>query len=169
MKNINPLSVAIMNLSNEVNIGGLIRTANSAALKEVIIIGRNRWNKGAATGAQFNTKVVKIRTSDEFIEHCQKNKYNIVSVEIGNDSKNIFDFEYPKNTVLVIGNGGKGIPENIIKNSFDCVYIPQFGDVECLNAAIAGSIAIYDWIRKNNIIEENKMNERKFGESGKKE
>ena len=36
----NNLAVAVMNFANETNVGGLVRTANAAALKEVVIVGR---------------------------------------------------------------------------------------------------------------------------------
>jgi tRNA G18 (ribose-2'-O)-methylase SpoU len=158
----NNLAVAVMNLMNESNVGGLVRTANAAALREVVIVGRKKWNKGAATRAHSKIKVVKMRTSDEFVDYCKKNNYNIVSVEIGGDSNNIFEYEYPENTMLVIGNEGTGVPQKILDNSVSRVYIPQYGGVECLNAAIAGSIAIYDWIRKNNSCVELNTTERKF-------
>jgi len=158
----NNLAIAVMNLENETNVGGLIRTANAAALKEVVIVGRKKWNKGAATGAHSNIKVVRIRTSDEFVDYCKQNNYNIISVEIGKNSKNIFDYEYPENPMLIIGNEGTGVPKKILDNSVAEVYIPQYGHVECLNAAVSGSIAIYDWIRKNCKLEENGIIEHKF-------
>lgn len=158
----NNLAIAIMNFENETNVGGLVRTANAAALKEVVIVGRKKWNKGAATGAHSKIKIVKMRTSEEFVDYCRKNNYNIVSVEIGEDSNNIFEYEYPKDTILVIGNEGTGVPKKILDSSFSRVYIPQYGRVECLNAAVAGSIAIYDWIRKNNSCIESDIIRRKF-------
>jgi len=158
----NNLAVAVMNFANETNVGGLVRTANAAALKEVVIVGRKKWNKGAATGAHSKIKVVKMRTSEEFVDYCRKRSYNIVSVEIGEDSNNIFEYKYPENTMLVIGNEGTGVPKKILDNSVSRVYIPQYGGVECLNASIAGSIAIYDWVRKNNSCFELNTIERKF-------
>lgn len=158
----NNLAVAVMNFANETNVGGLVRTASAAALKEIVIVGRKKWNKGAATGAHSRIKVIKMRTSDEFVGYCRENNYNIVSVEIGEDSNNIFEYKYPENTMLVIGNEGTGVPKKILDNSVSRVYIPQYGGVECLNASIAGSIAIYDWVRKNNSCFELNTIERKF-------
>ncbi|MBS3086883.1 hypothetical protein J4422_04240 [Candidatus Pacearchaeota archaeon] len=154
MKRTNDLSVAIMNFNNESNVGGLIRTANAAGLKEVVIVGRKKWNIGAATGAQSLTKIVRMPTTEEFLYYCKDGGYNLVSVEIGEDSSNIFYYSYPENPILVIGNEGTGVPLRILEASKGIVYIPQFGEVECLNAATSGSIAIYDWIRKNNALEE---------------
>ena len=64
--------------------------------------------------------------------------------------------------MLVIGNEGTGVPQKILENSVERVYIPQYGDVECLNAAVAGSIVIYDWIKKNNSCKELDTIDRKF-------
>lgn len=158
----NNLAVAVMNFSNETNVGGLVRTASAAALKEIVIVGRKKWNKGAATGAHSRIKIIKMRTSDEFVDYCREHSYNIVSVEIGESSNNIFEYKYPENTMLVIGNEGTGVSKKILDNSVSRVYIPQYGGVECLNASIAGSIAIYDWIRKNNSCVELNTIERKF-------
>ena len=70
MRKTNELAIAIMNFGNEINVGGLIRTANAAGLREVVIVGRKKWNKGAATGAHSLTKIVKMRTTDEFLDYC---------------------------------------------------------------------------------------------------
>lgn len=64
--------------------------------------------------------------------------------------------------MLVIGNEGTGVPQKIVENSVDRIYLPQYGDVECLNAAADGSIAIYEWVRKNNSCEELDTLDRKF-------
>ena len=158
----NKLRVAIINLSNDTNVGGLIRTSDAACVEEVIIVGRRKWNKSASTGSHLNLNIIKMRSDEEFIEYCTQKKYNIISVEIGEKSQNIFDFKYPKDTILVIGNEGSGVSKKILENSYAKVYIPQYGDVECLNAAIAGSIAIYDFVRKNSNLKENIQVGQKF-------
>ena len=56
----NDLAVAVMNFMNGSNVGGLIRTAGAADIKEVIVVGRKKWNTGAATGAQSKIKVVPL-------------------------------------------------------------------------------------------------------------
>ena len=62
----------------------------------------------------------------------------------------------------VIGNEGIGVPQKILENSVGKIYIPQYGDVECLNTAVEGSIAVYEWVRKNNSCEELNTIDRKF-------
>ena len=153
----NPLSypnhhnfaVAVMHFQKDFNVANIIRTANTAAVKELIIVGRKRWVKSPSTGAQYFTKIHHFSTIDKFLEFVKFNNYNIVSVEINRDSENIFLCEYPSNTLLVIGGEGQGVPEKILENSKKILSIPQYGQIECLNAATAAGVAIYDWIRKN--------------------
>ena len=156
------LSIAILNLENDMNIGGIVRTANAAGVHEIMIIGRKKWNKATATGTHRRARIKKMRTADEFIEFCKINDYKIVSLEITENSKNVFDFVYPKKTMLVIGNEGIGINEKIISNSDSIIRIPQYGDVECLNASVSAGIAIYDWVRKNQISYEKNISGQKY-------
>jgi len=142
------LSVAILNLQNELNVGSIVRTSNAAGVDEIIIIGRKKWNKSAATGSQHKSALRNMRTTDEFLDYCNKNNYSLVCLEISKVSQNIFDFVYPEKTMLIVGNEGTGIPEKILNRASSVVQIPQFGDVECMNAAASASIAIYDWVRK---------------------
>ena len=143
------LAVAVLNFEKEFNVGGVIRTANAAAVREVIIVGRKNWNKSAATGAHTRTKIYHIPTIDEFLVHVISCGYSIVSLEIDERAEDIFSCQYSPNPIIVIGNEGKGIPEKILEKSSKIIRIPQFGQVECLNAAASAAIAIYDWIRKN--------------------
>ena len=156
------LSIAILNLQNELNVGSIIRTANAAGVESILIVGRKRWNKSAATGAQFKTPLMNLKTTEELINYCKDNDYSIVSLEISKDSENIFDFTYPNKTMLVVGNEGQGVPEIILNASTSVIKIPQFGEVECMNAASSASIAIYDWVRKEQANPENDISGSKF-------
>ncbi len=156
------LAIAILNLQNDFNIGSIIRTANAASVKEILLVGRKRWNKSAATGAHCLTPLTNIRTSEDLIGYCLDNGYAMVCLEIGKGSKDIFSYPYPEKTMLVVGNEGAGIPEVIMGASQGIIQIPQYGQVECLNAAASASIAIYDWVRKEQTGPENLVAGHKF-------
>ena len=156
------IAIAILNLQKELNVGSIIRTANAASVDEVLIIGRKKWNKSAATGAHHKTPVRRIKTTEEFFEYCNKNGFSIVSLEIGKESENIFDYEYPEKTMLVVGNEGSGIPDSVLSASKGLIQIPQYGEIECLNAAVSASIAIYDWVKKEQRKPERKIKAHKF-------
>ncbi len=149
MRRINELAIAAMNFDKEINIGGLIRTANAAGVKEVVIVGRKDWSRAAATKGHGMTLVRNTPTIEEFLEYSATQDYSLVSLENTSTATKIFEYTYPKNPLIIFGNEGRGIPSKILDRSAGIIYIPQFGEVSCLNVVAAGSIAIYDWIRKN--------------------
>jgi TrmH family RNA methyltransferase len=51
-------------------------------------------------------------------------------------------------TALLVGNEGSGLPEAWIAQADARVTIPFTGAVESLNAAIAGSVLLYDAMRQ---------------------
>ena len=55
------------------------------------------------------------------------------------------------NTLLVIGSEAHGIPKEWIEKCDDTLTLPMPGATESLNAAVAGSIALYVLNMKNSI------------------
>jgi 23S rRNA (guanosine2251-2'-O)-methyltransferase len=45
--------------------------------------------------------------------------------------------------VLVVGNEGSGLRDLVRKNCDDLMKLPMYGKIDSLNAATAGSIALY--------------------------
>jgi 23S rRNA (guanosine2251-2'-O)-methyltransferase len=50
--------------------------------------------------------------------------------------------------VLIVGSEGEGIHQLLRKKSDGLVRIPMFGQVASLNAAVAGSILLYEVLRQ---------------------
>ncbi len=44
---------------------------------------------------------------------------------------------------LVVGNEGEGLRKLVRKNCDEIMRLPQYGRIDSLNAAVAGSIALY--------------------------
>jgi 23S rRNA (guanosine2251-2'-O)-methyltransferase len=44
---------------------------------------------------------------------------------------------------LVVGNEGEGLRSLVRKNCDEIMCLPQYGQIDSLNAAVAGSIALY--------------------------
>ncbi|MBU3957398.1 hypothetical protein KKI19_03965 [Patescibacteria group bacterium] len=142
-------AVAVLNFEKEVNVGGVVRSANATAAREVIVVGRKDWDKSPATHAQVHTKIIHIVTVGDLLKYVQNENYSIVSVEISPGAENIFSCTYPPRPLFIFGNEGRGIPKEILDQSELVLRIPQFGQVECLNVASSAAIVMYDWIRKH--------------------
>ena len=56
--------------------------------------------------------------------------------------------DYTGKTVLLIGNEGNGLSEDLLASADGTVYIPMEGKVESLNAAMAAGILMYESARQ---------------------
>ena len=56
--------------------------------------------------------------------------------------------DYTKDIAFIIGNEAAGISKEVLDMVEDKVKIPMLGEVESLNAAVAGSILMYEAARQ---------------------
>lgn len=134
------------------NLGTIIRTAVAVGALGVIIV------KG--TVDLYNDKVlrstmgaifkIKIYFVDEcsFLDSFLKNDFKIIIAD--SHSNNIyFNEDLSGKVVLVVGNEGNGISEELKKFNFIDVSIPMSNDLESLNVAQALSIIAFEYVRQS--------------------
>jgi len=64
-------------------------------------------------------------------------------VTTGNDGKNLYETSFPKKTVLVVGSEAHGVSDELMQLATQKITIPLAKECESLNAAIAGSICMF--------------------------
>jgi 23S rRNA (guanosine2251-2'-O)-methyltransferase len=70
-------------------------------------------------------------------------------VGLSSDAPTLYTaFDYRRPLVLVIGAEGEGMHELLRKKSDALVRLPMLGKVSSLNAAVAGSILLYEVVRQ---------------------
>lgn len=127
------------------NMGTLIRSAVAFGFAGVFLHGDtvevfNPKTVRATMGALPFSRVWKI--GDEIFQTLEGLSYDLISTVIrGGESLHEMKFG-PKN-VLVIGNEAHGVSEAVQKRATCHLSIPMSGNVESLNAAVAGSICMF--------------------------
>jgi tRNA G18 (ribose-2'-O)-methylase SpoU len=146
----NPIIIASY-ATDYINVGGIVRSAESFLTEEVWSIVRP--SQATACGAMFWQPWEQIAEEDMgyFIE-LSLPKYTIVSLEITDESKNLYDVSLPKNMLLVVGNESYGIPKDVLSltslSGGMAVQIPLEGFTGSLNVASATTVALYEWSRQ---------------------
>lgn len=144
-----PFAIAAWEISKEHNVGTLVRTAHAAAATEVILTGEREWNTPAARTADLFTEIVHLEADvDAFRAHLESRQWNLVAVELADDSVSIFDAVYPERPCFLLGAELGGVPPELMADAELIVQIPQWGLVPCLNLAVAGSLVVYDYLAK---------------------
>lgn len=152
-----PFAVLCLNLEKDLNIANIIRSSHLLGAKDVFTLGWNKVDSRGMVGCQNYTNLYKIKIdrdcseeviSDKIKEICFEYKYNPVFVEHNDYSISYksrkFRMAMNHRPLLIFGNEGKGISENILddfqnKNIF---HIPQRGVIRSLNVSSAASIVI---------------------------
>ncbi len=133
------------------NLGAIIRTANLAGAHGVIIrlnraVGLTATVAKASAGALNYTPVAKVNNIARTIEELKKEGLWFVCADMNGESMYRLNLTGPIG--LVIGNEGKGVSELVRKNCDMTAAIPQFGDIDSLNASVAAGVLAYEIVRQ---------------------
>jgi RNA methyltransferase, TrmH family len=146
-----PLIFIAAGLQDPGNLGTLVRSAEAfGATGYVTLPGTvsldNQKTLRASAGSIFRLPGITLCEDDLFHELAQRKIRTLAAVAAQGDSPTRYDLTQP--SALVIGNEGGGIPPEIVRRVDARVTIPTPGPVESLNAAIAGSILLYEAARQ---------------------
>lgn len=134
--------IVLANISDPGNMGTLIRTAVALNLKTIVIVdGADCWSPKVvqSTAGTIGTMPVYTLSWQELQEHTHDISLCGLVVSGGKNPNNI-DL---KKQLLVIGNEAHGIDAAWINDCNELLSLPMPGNAESLNAAVAGSIAMY--------------------------
>lgn len=140
------LVIVLDHLEDVHNFGAIIRTAEAAGVKSIIIpkdrsVRVNDIVMKTSCGALDRVKIILVNNIVDSLKKLQKENYFVYSSFMdGEDYKKI---DYSGKKVLVIGNEGKGISK-VVENITDFrIGIPMSGKVNSLNASVAAGILIF--------------------------
>ncbi len=134
-------------IQNPQNLGTLLRTAEAAGVHGVVIPLRRAADVtpavvSASAGASEHMFVAQENLA-RAIELLKKRDAWIVGLEGSEEAKSIDEVPLTGPLALVVGNEGEGM-RLLVRESCDFLLkLPMRGKVESLNAAVAGSIVIY--------------------------
>ena len=149
-----PFSVLMENFQGDFNLSSVLRSCNAMNGREMFYLGRKQYDRRGTVGTHHYTDIVNIPNRDELLK--LKQNYTFVALENSvPNSETIYNFEWPSNPLIIIGEEGVGITKETLDLCDRFVYIPQYGSVRSMNAAVAGSIAmnhfVTEYVKKNNI------------------
>jgi RNA methyltransferase, TrmH family len=147
-----PLVVIAAALQDPGNLGTLVRSAEAFGATGMILLPGtvSLWNAKtlrASSGSAFRLPVVTLNAEDAFATLRAHGVRILAAVARDGDS----EADLRKPSALLVGNEGSGLPEGWIAQADARVTIPLPGAVESLNAAIAGSVLLYEAMRQRKI------------------
>lgn len=136
--------LVLANIQDPGNMGTLIRTAAALNVTVVLVGGADPYNQKviqAGAGALAHAKLVELPWQ-ELVIQAKMDQLTLTALIVENGQP-ITALDRATRRLLVVGNEANGIPAEWLKECAEQATLPMPGKTESLNAAIAGSIALY--------------------------
>ena len=147
--NENNLILILDDVNDPGNLGTILRTADWFGITQ-IIVSKN-------TVDLYNPKVIQssmgaiyrinyfIKDLKQEIENLKFNNYQILGATLSGE--NVYNMNFPVKSVLIMGSESHGLQKQMIDLLDSEISIPNFGDSESLNVAMATGILLSEFKR----------------------
>ena len=150
-----PLVVVLDNIRSLNNIGSVFRTSDAFLVERVYLCGitakpPHKEIHKTALGATDSVDWIHYEHIEEVIRELKSEGRTILAVEQADKSVSLNDFqpEPAKKYAVVFGNEVKGVQQEVIDVSDECLEIPQYGTKHSLNISVSCGIVLWDLFSK---------------------
>jgi len=147
-----PITLVCDHIYFQQNIGSLFRIGEAFGVENIIFVGKDipltprKINK-TSRSTHLHVPHLVIEEMKDAVAYLTKGDFEIISLEIANNSKPLKEVLIPENQkiALIIGSEIDGISDELLKISSQIVHINMFGKNSSMNVVQATSIALYEF------------------------
>ena len=150
-----PVVVVLDNVRSMNNIGSVFRTSDAFRIRMILLCGitavpPNKEIHKTALGATESVDWKYYERTKEALEECKKQGYTVCSVEQTEGSIMLESFEVKpgEKYALVFGHEVRGVDQEVVDISDNCIEIPQYGTKHSLNISVSAGIVLWEFFRK---------------------
>ncbi len=134
-------------LQDPQNLGTLLRTAEAVGVHGVLLPFRHTATVtpavvNSSSGATEHLLIAQVNLA-QAIQQLKEENIWITGLEAGREAKDLSQVSLSGALALVIGGESGGMRDLVRKSCDLLIRLPMRGKVESLNAAVAGSVALY--------------------------
>ena len=147
------LVLILDSLQDPQNFGTLLRTAEAAGVTAIVMLDRRQVEvtpavSNASSGAVEHLNICPANNLTRAIDDLKEAGLWIYALQAERDATLYTASDLRGPLGLVVGSEGKGIGHLVRQHCDAALAIPMRGKVESLNAAVAGSIVLYEALRQ---------------------
>lgn len=146
------LLIALDHITDEGNLGALIRTAAFFGTQGLIIpkdraAGVSPTVLKRSSGGHIYLPIARVVNMARTMDLLQKKGFWIVGTS-GESPGSIYEFDWNRDVVLVLGNEQKGLGRSVRQHCDQVVGIPSHGHMDSLNVAVAAGVVLSEIVRQ---------------------
>ena len=131
------------------NLGAIFRSASAFGTDTIILSmdcadPYNSKTVRAAMGALFRLNVLRVCDLAQAVTALRESGRRVLAARLSEDATSLDEVGLDSQDVVVIGNEGHGISEDVSSACSGSVYLPIASTTESLNAAVAASIFLWE-------------------------
>ena len=138
----NNLVAVCSNRIRDFNWGTVVRNANAFGLDRVIFTGKRRYDRRGTVGAHHYSTVEYKEDIFNVIQEYKDKGYRIVAAEYDERyvMNNLYEYSWDENTVIIFGEEGITLDDEILQECDDIVMIPMWGTVRSINVGTTSGV-----------------------------
>ncbi len=140
-------------LEDPQNVGSLLRTAEACGVAGVIL----PEDRGvlitptvvrASVGASEHLRIAHVVNLTQAMKELKERNVWLTGLDITEDAQPYTKIDFRGRCGIVVGSEGNGLGSLVRKTCDFIGYIPMAGQVDSLNAGVAGALALYEAVRQ---------------------
>ncbi len=148
-----PLYLLLDSLQDPQNFGTLLRSAEATGVTAVVIpehrqVGVTPAVVNASAGAVEHLAVARVTNLNRAIKRLKETGVWVAGLEGAPGAAILWTADLRGPLALVVGGEGEGLSRLVREHCDYLLALPMLGRVASLNAAVAGSIALYEIVRQ---------------------
>ena len=142
------LVLAFPALRSRVNLSRIVRLASCAGIERIVTCGSSRLDEKISRGGEVQLEIKTHRSLLPALKKFKQQEYCLVGLEQASGSVSLYDFAFPRRSVLVVGHERAGLEEELLELMDEVVEIPVYGLPMSYNVATATAMAVYEYCRQ---------------------
>ena len=152
-----PLIVVLDDVRSLYNVGSVFRSGDAFRITAVYLCGITACPPNAeihktALGGEDSVDWKYFERTEDAVEELHRDGYFVYSIEQVEGSTKLqnldLNTESGNGYAVIFGNEVKGVKQNVVDMSDDCLEIPQFGTKHSLNVSVTSGIVMWEFAKK---------------------
>lgn len=150
-----PLIVVLDDVRSMYNVGSIFRTSDAFRVQAIYLCGITATPPHpeihkTALGAEDTVEWHHFPSTIDAVQTLRSQGYHIFSIEQCQGSTPLQDLKLSpaQPYAIILGNEVKGVKQEVVDISHDCLEIPQFGTKHSLNVSTTAGMVIWEFAKQ---------------------
>jgi tRNA G18 (ribose-2'-O)-methylase SpoU len=135
-------------MRSNVNVSRIVRAAGCCGVTRIVACGDPKIDRKIVRDAIDYVQLQTHRSLAPPLVTLKSQGFQLVGLEQVSGSCSLFDFQFVRRTVLVIGHERHGLSDELLQLMDHVVEIPVYGLPYSHNAATAAAMVLYEFCRQ---------------------